>query len=108
MTLLPVTARVLAALCCCLLCIPVTAAAKSAHPTARPSLRPIAPEAVYARRALRRARLIIEMRMLEFRKERLECVRQAILRNLPPELRPGEGSKGARRLNPETCAELLR
>jgi len=109
MTLLPVFTRVLAALCCCFLSTPPAAAAKGAHPTARPSLAPIAPEALYARRALRRARLIIELRLLEFRKERLECVRQAILRNLPPDLRPAqEASKGARQPDNETCADVLR
>jgi hypothetical protein len=41
-----------------------------------------------SRRALRHARLLIEMRMLELRDERLECIRRAILRRLPPELRP--------------------
>ncbi|HEY9085303.1 MAG TPA: hypothetical protein VIN40_05110 [Candidatus Tyrphobacter sp.] len=67
-----------------------------------------APEELYARRALRRARLIIEMRLLQFRLERLECVRRAILRNLPPDLRPAErGSEGARPLDPETCANLF-
>lgn len=39
-------------------------------------------------RALRRARLLIQLRMLELRDERLECVRAAILRRLPPDLRP--------------------
>ncbi|MHB8433067.1 MAG: hypothetical protein ACYC8W_04175 [Candidatus Tyrphobacter sp.] len=71
--------------------------------------RPRTPEELYARRALRRARLIIELRLLEFRKERLECVRSAILRNLPPDLRPsGRIAEGTRTPDPETCAELLR
>lgn len=39
-------------------------------------------------RALRRARLLIQLRMLQLRDERLECVREAILRRLPPDLRP--------------------
>lgn len=65
------------------------------------------PEELYSRRALRRARLIIEMRLLEFRKERLECIRSAILRQLPPDLRPRVAPRGARALDPETCAELF-
>ena len=39
-------------------------------------------------RAVRRARLLIQLRMLELREERLECLRAAILRRLPPDLRP--------------------
>ncbi len=71
--------------------------------------RPRTPEELYATRALRRARLIIELRLLEFRRERLECVRLAILRNLPPDLRPSRrAAKGTRTPNPETCAELFR
>jgi hypothetical protein len=47
------------------------------------------------------------MRLLQLRVERLECVRQAILRNLPADLRPHERSaEGARRLDPETCEQL--
>jgi hypothetical protein len=62
----------------------------SAHPSAHPSpaATPLAPEELYSRRALRRARLLIQMRMLQMRDERLECVREAILRRLPPDLRP--------------------
>lgn len=66
------------------------------------------PEELYSRRALRRARLIIELRLLQFRKERLECVRGAILRNLPPDLRPRNvATKGTRPLDPETCDNLF-
>jgi hypothetical protein len=62
----------------------------SPHPSARPSpaVTPLAPEELYSRRALRRARLLIQMRMLQLRDERLECIREAILRRLPPDLRP--------------------
>jgi hypothetical protein len=89
--------RVLAALALGLLLL-------AAHPTSKV----LSPDELYSRRALRRARFIIEMRLLELRKERLECVRQAILRNLPPDLRPTErGTEGQRRLDPETCRDLL-
>jgi hypothetical protein len=62
----------------------------SAYPSARPSpaATPLAPEDLFSRRALRRARLLIQLRMLQLRDERLECVRDAILRRLPPDLRP--------------------
>ena len=80
-------------------------AATPAAPQERPSPRP--PTAATApglgdlssKRALRRAKFIIQMRMLELREERLECVRAAILRRLPPELRPGwtgESAKGVK------------
>lgn len=62
---------------------PLGKASPSPHPPA--TLRP---DALLSRRALRHARLLIEMRMLELRDERLECIRRAILRRLPPELRP--------------------
>lgn len=44
--------------------------------------------ALLSPRALRRARLLIQLRMLELREERLDCLRAAILRRLPPDLRP--------------------
>jgi hypothetical protein len=73
-----------------ILLAPRTAA--SPAPSARPAATspPLSPDALYSRRALRRARLLIQMRMLQFREERLECVRAALLRQLPPALRPQE------------------
>ncbi|MBV8344773.1 MAG: hypothetical protein JO190_07240 [Candidatus Eremiobacteraeota bacterium] len=64
----------------------------SPSPAARPAATapPLTPDALYSRRALRRARLLIQMRMLQFREERLECVRAALSRQLPPALRPQE------------------
>jgi hypothetical protein len=71
------------------------AAAAPAASQDRPLPRPAraaspAPErdAQLSKRALRRARLLIEMRLLELREERLECARSAILRHLPPDLLP--------------------
>lgn len=62
----------------------------SPHPSGHPSpaAMPLTPEQLFSRRALRRARLLIQMRMLQLRDERLECVREAILRRLAPDLRP--------------------
>lgn len=102
---MPICVRVLAALVPCLL-LCTAATAKQTH--AR-SIR-TSPDELYSRRALRRARLLIEMRLLELRYARLECVRQAILRNLPKDLRPPERrarDEGARPLNTETCDILF-
>ncbi|HXW75987.1 MAG TPA: hypothetical protein VEJ20_01105 [Candidatus Eremiobacteraceae bacterium] len=57
-------------------------------PTATPSPAPAVPDQLFSRRALRQARLLIEMRMMQLRDERLECVREALLRRLPEALRP--------------------
>ena len=62
---------------------PVTPAASA---TASPA--PVSPDELYSRRALRRARLLIQMRLQQLRDERLECVRQALLRQLPDALWP--------------------
>jgi hypothetical protein len=79
--------------------------------TARPSPAPLTPEEVFSRRALRRARLLIQMRMLQLRDERLECVREALRRQLPdalwPEVpSPARGSAGAAAAA-EHCSKLF-
>lgn len=69
------------------------------HPSPPPpaaASAPAVPGTLFSKSALRRARLIIQMRMLELREERLECVRAAILRRLPPELRPSATGSSAR------------
>lgn len=48
----------------------------------------ISPDELYSRRALRQARILIQMRMLQLRDERLECVREALMRQLPDALWP--------------------
>jgi hypothetical protein len=48
------------------------------------------PEELFSRRALRRARLLIQMRVMQFREERLECIRAALRRRLPDSLWPEE------------------
>ena len=55
----------------------------------RPAADDRVPAALYSRHALRSARLLIQMRMLELREERLECVRRILLRRLPPDLTRG-------------------
>jgi hypothetical protein len=58
------------------------------HPSASPSPQVLSPDELFSRRALRRARLLIQMRLLQLRDERLECVRAALLRQLPDALWP--------------------
>lgn len=78
-----------------LVCLLATVAPPATSPTAPPrprpaahaSTAPLSADELFSKRALRRARLLIQMRMFEFRKERLECVREALLRQLAPELR---------------------
>jgi hypothetical protein len=87
-------------------------------PSPRPSAAATTPDELFSRRAMRHARLLIQMRMLQLRDERLECVRAAILRRLPPELRPtgslapdvkqsgatsAKNSRGALPLESEDC-----
>ncbi len=78
-----------------ILIAPVGAPQATAAPRAAASA-PLSPDALYSRRALRRARLLIQMRMMEFREERLECVRAALMRQLPPALRPQEPTTWSR------------
>ena len=67
-----------------------TAAGPLTRPSAgvqdAPAAAPAPAPEIYSRRALRRARLLIQLRMLELREERLTCVERAIRRNLPPDL----------------------
>lgn len=72
----------------------------------------IAPEELFSRRALRRARLLIQMRVMQLRDERLECVREALRHELPnalwPELpTPSRGSADTA-ADAARCADLMR
>lgn len=58
-----------------------SAARTRPHP--RPSAAPLNPAKIYSGRALRRARIILELKLLELREERLEGVRKAIERHVP-------------------------
>jgi len=61
-------------------------------PTPTPSPAPLTADQLLSRHALRQARLLIQMRMLQLQDERLECIRQALLNRLPEALRPGPPS----------------
>ncbi|MGC1381500.1 MAG: hypothetical protein WA814_10830 [Candidatus Baltobacteraceae bacterium] len=76
------------------------------HPSPSPaSPSPLAADELFSRRAMRQARLLIQMRMLELRDQRLECLREALLRQLPaafrseppPTVRAAEASAAASR-----------
>ena len=71
---------------------PAAGPVAQSHATARPSPSPapLTPEELFSRRALRRARLLIQMRVMQFREERLECIRAALRRRLPDSLWPEE------------------
>jgi len=56
--------------------------------TPAPASRPERLDQLLSKRALRRAKLLIQLRLYELHDERLECVRMAILRRLPWDLRP--------------------
>lgn len=80
--------------------------------TASPSPVPLSPEELFSRRALRRARLLIQMRMLQLRDERLECIREALRRQLPDALwaeepAPSRGTSGAASAAAR-CSQLLK
>jgi hypothetical protein len=66
------------------------AAPASPQPAGRPSVTPspMPAETLFSRRALRQARLILQMRLLQLHGERLECVKSAIIQRLPPDVRP--------------------
>ena len=81
-----------------LLLAPTPAASPAASPAPRtPGV--LSPDELFSRRALLRARLLIQMRLLELHEERLDCVRAAILRRLPPALRP--------RISPATTCDFF-
>jgi hypothetical protein len=64
----------------------LTFTAASSGPLASPS-----PHSLYSPKALRRARLLLQMRLLELHARRLACLRAAIERALSLEL-PAEGA----------------
>ncbi|HKE36141.1 MAG TPA: hypothetical protein VKB39_01825 [Candidatus Baltobacteraceae bacterium] len=67
-----------------------TAAKPQPQASPAPVLRSEQIDQLLAKRALRRAKILIELRLYELREERLLCVRSAILLRLPWDLRPQE------------------
>jgi hypothetical protein len=78
----------------------------AARPAASPSPASVSPESLFSQRALRQARLIIQMRLLQLHDEQLECVREALLRRLPNALRPPQPSPA--RATPDASAAVAR
>lgn len=73
---------------------------------------PVSPDTLFSRRALRQARILIQMRILQLRDERLECVREALMRQLPDALWPEEPSPSRGSANAveaaARCSQLLK
>lgn len=88
-----------------------TSAPAPSRASAEPSPGAPSPDELFSRRALRRARLLIQMRMMQLRAERLECIRQALLRQLPDALWPEEPSPSRGTANAAAaaarCSRLL-
>lgn len=81
------TLRYPAAIALTLALIFCAAGAAAKRPTPRrPSVTASAAKIdLYSRRALRRARTILQLKLLELREERLERARKAVLRRIPIE-----------------------
>ncbi len=58
-------------------------AAKPARHRARPAPATASLRSLYSQRALRRARIILQLTLLELREQRLERVRKAVERGIP-------------------------
>jgi hypothetical protein len=84
----------------------------AARPPAHASPASLSPDALFSRRALRRARLLIQMRVMQLRDERLECIRGALKRRLPGALWEEVPSVSAgaadARADAEKCEEALK
>lgn len=105
--------RTLAALLLLLAAAPPALSAVTAE-RASPSPSPgvVTADQLFSRRALRRARILIQMRLMQLHDERLECVRAALLRGLPESLRPDVPAPvrdtGAAAAAAAECERLLR
>jgi len=64
-------------------CASAPALAKHSHHRASASSRPLPSLDLYSRRALRRARTILQLKLLELREEHLDRVRRVIEKRLP-------------------------
>lgn len=63
---------------------PAIAKDKHPHPAASAAPAPDDPGSLYSPRALRRAKLLIELELLTLRKERLACARRAVANHAAP------------------------
>ena len=63
--------------------LPAAARVPRHGPTRRTVSAPLSAASLYSARALRRARMILQLKLLELREERLERVRKAIERRVP-------------------------
>jgi hypothetical protein len=91
---------------------PAASPVAQSHAAASQSPVPLTPEDLFSRRALRRARLLIQMRVMQFREERLECIRAALRRQLPDSLwseqpSPSRGTTNVQQAA-ERCEDLLK
>jgi len=68
---------------CILGCASAPALAKHPHRHRAALLRPMTALDIYSRRALRRARTILQLKLFELREERLDRVRRIIEKRLP-------------------------
>jgi hypothetical protein len=67
---------------------PSTAVSHAAtNPTPPPA---VAPGALFSRGATRRARILLQLRLLQLREERLGCLRAILLRRLLPDMLPSD------------------
>jgi hypothetical protein len=57
-------------------------------------------QVLYSRRALRRARILLQLKLLELREERLACVRAALDRHLPADMLLGDARGTAHKISP--------
>jgi hypothetical protein len=67
-------------------CIPAHARLprhRHSHPRTAEQSAPIATDDLYSRRALRRTRTILELKLMELKAEHLERVRKALERHMP-------------------------
>lgn len=64
--------------------LPAARLSSHRHPGRRRAPQvPISAQDLYSRRALRRARIILELKLMELRSERLERVRKAVEKHVP-------------------------
>jgi hypothetical protein len=63
--------------------LPTAACVARRHDAHRNAVPAVSPQTLYSSRALRRARTILQLKLLELRREHLDRVRKAIEQNVP-------------------------